>query len=103
MVRGCGSAREVYLFDRAARAVRVQRVSLLGRSEELLSVEEVITVQQAVRGPDDNRLVLELVTRRGEVRLRLPRRLTTLGAAEQDSVGRLIAGHLGVPLRLALD
>ena len=101
MVRGCGSAREVYLFDRAARAVRVQRVSLLGRSEELLSVEEVITVQEAVRGPDDNRLVLELVTRRGEVRL--PRRLTTLGAAEQDSVGRLIAGHLGVPLRLVLD
>ena len=98
-----GSAREVYLFDRAARAVRVQLVSLLGRSEELLSVEEVITVQQGVRGPDDNRLVLELVTRRGEVRLRLPRRLTTLGAAEQDSVGRLIAGHLGVPLGLVLD
>jgi hypothetical protein len=29
-----GSAREVYLFDRAARTVRVQRISLLGCFEE---------------------------------------------------------------------
>ena len=61
------SAREIYLFDRAARTVCVQRISLLGRFEEFFSVEEVVAVQQAVRGPDDNRLVLELVTEFGEV------------------------------------
>jgi len=96
-----GSAREVYLFDRAARTVRVQRISLLMRFEEFLSVQEVVAVQQAVRGPDDNRLVLELVTELGELRLRLPHRINTLGAADQDSVGRLIAGHLGIRLRPA--
>src|SRR5687768_4717893 len=32
------SARELYLFDRSARTVRVRRVSLLGRSDELLSI-----------------------------------------------------------------
>src|SRR5215510_11705728 len=42
-----GSAREVYLFDHAARTVRVQRISLLGRFEEFFSVEEVVAVQQA--------------------------------------------------------
>lgn len=97
------SARECYLFDRAARTVRLERVSLLGRSDELLSIQEVAAVQQALRGPDDDRLVLELVTGRGEVQLRLPRRFTTLGLADQSRVGRLVADHLGLALRLAPD
>jgi hypothetical protein len=95
------TAEERYLFDRADRTVRVRRVSLLGRSEEGRSLAEVCAVQQAVSGPDDNRRVLELVTEDGQVRLRLPRRFNTLSALDHDTVGRLIAKHLGLPLRPA--
>jgi hypothetical protein len=45
-----GSARECYLFDRAARTVHIQRGSLLGRSDKLASLKEVGVVQQAERG-----------------------------------------------------
>ena len=35
----------------------------------------------------------------GETRLRVPRRLNTLSARDQEAVGRAFATHLGVPLR----
>ncbi len=91
------TAREAYLFDRMAETVSVQRSSLLWTSGKLLSVTDVAAVQEALSGPDNNRLVLELVTDRGKVLLRLPRRLTTLDRTDRSEVGRLLADHLGVP------
>jgi hypothetical protein len=92
------SASECYLFDRTARTLRIERLSLLGRTEQLISIQRAVAVQQVVRGPQDNRLVLELITGWGEMQLRLPHRLITLEPGEQLRVGRLIADHLGLPL-----
>jgi hypothetical protein len=95
------SASECYLFDRTARTVHIERLSLLGRTEKLVSIQRAVAVQQVVRGPDDNRLVLELITGWGEMQLRLPRRLTTLEPGEERRVGRLVADHLGLPLLMS--
>jgi hypothetical protein len=95
------SAHESYLFDPTARTAHVQRSSALWRSNELVSLEAVRAVQLAVRGPDDNRRVVELVTHDGRVQLRLPRRLNTLSASDHADVGRLIADHLDVSFRRA--
>lgn len=95
------TAREAYLFDRMAQTVSVRRSLLFWTSGKLLSMTEVAAVQEALSGPDNNRLVLELVTDRGKVLLRIPRRLTTLDRTDRSTVGRLIAVHLGVPFRSA--
>jgi hypothetical protein len=55
-------------------------------------------VRLATSGPYDDRRVVELLGPGREVRLRLPRRVNTFSAADQRSVGRLLADHLRVPL-----
>lgn len=93
------SATESYVFDSEARTVTVQRAWMLGKSRLLLSIPSVLAVHQVVRGVDDDRHLLELVDHTDEVRLQLPRRFNTLGASEQESLGRQIADHLGIQLR----
>jgi len=93
------SATESYLFDSEARTVTVQRAWLLGNSRLVLAIPSVVAVRPVVGGVDDDRRLLELVAHTDEVRLQLPRRFNTLGASEQENLGRQIADHLGIPLR----
>lgn len=93
------TASETYLFDSEARTVSVQRAWLLGTSRQLLAIPSVHAVHQVEGGVDDDRRLLELVAQTDEVRLQLPRRFNTLGASEQENLGRQIAEHLGIPLR----
>ncbi|HYW58834.1 MAG TPA: hypothetical protein VE934_17925 [Polaromonas sp.] len=93
------TCREHYTFDQQTNAVSVKRMSVLGGSSTALDLAGVCAVQQSWSGVDEDRRVVELVTTSGATKLRIPRRLTTLSAQEQDLVGRAIAGHLGVPLR----
>jgi hypothetical protein len=93
------SAREEYLVDQATRSLTAWHVSLLGRRELKVSAQEVALVRLALGGPDNDRRLVELVGTRREVRLRIPRRVNTLSASDQKSIGRLVAEHLGVPLQ----
>lgn len=93
------AAREVYLFDEAAGTIDVLRSSLLSRPRQRLGAADVAAVRIVTGGPDNDRLLVELVAAAGKLRLRMPRRLTTLSAAGQSEIGRLIAEQLGVPLR----
>jgi hypothetical protein len=91
--------REEYLVDRQTRSVTARRSGLLDRREDQVSGQEISAVRLARSGPDDDRLVVELLANQRVVRLRLPRRINTLTASDQASIGRLLAEHLDVPLQ----
>jgi hypothetical protein len=93
------TAREVYLLDGTARSLTASYESLFGRREKQVSGSDVTSVRLARGGPNDDRLLVELMGRGREVRLRLPKRVNTLSASDQQEVGRLVAEHLGVPLQ----
>jgi hypothetical protein len=98
-------AREEYLVDQPARTLTARRVGLLGllgllgRREEQMGTHEISAVRLDRRGPDNDRLVVELVGIDRRVRLRLPRRVNTLTAHDQSTIARLLAEQLGVPLQ----
>jgi hypothetical protein len=92
-------AREEYVVDESARSVTARRMGLLEPGEDQVNAPEISAVRLARSGVDDDRLVVELLGPHRQVRLRLPRRVTTLTARDQSDIGRLVAEHLGVPLQ----
>ncbi len=93
------AGREVYTIDTERGTIAMVVSSVLGRRSQSIPIDEVSAVQLSVGGPDDNRLLINLVAADGTTRLRLPRCLTTLGEREQVELGRLFAEQLDVPLR----
>ena len=93
------SAREEYIVDQTTRSLTARHVWLFGRQEVKVSAQDVSLVRLALGGPDNDRRWVELLGTRREVRLRLPRRVNTLTASDQRSIGQLVAEHLGVPLQ----
>jgi hypothetical protein len=92
------SAREEYIVDRDSRTVRARYWSLLGLREDQVKGEEIAAVRLGIGGPDDDRLLVELLEARGKVRLRLPRRVNTFSSSDQKTVGRLLAESLSLPV-----
>jgi hypothetical protein len=82
-------------------SLTARHVWLLGRGEVTVSAQKVSLVRLALGGVDDDRRLVELLGPHREVRLRLPRRINTLTADDQRSIGRLVAEHLGLPLQAA--
>ena len=92
------TAREEYLLDGTTRSLTARYVWLLGRREKQVNGSDVTSVRLVRGGPDDDRLLVELMGPGREVRLRMPKRVNTLSESDQEAVGRLVAEHLGVPL-----
>jgi hypothetical protein len=92
-------SREEYIVDGAEGTITVRITSPLGNRREQFRAGEVAAVRLAIGGPDDDRRLVELVAPNGKLRLRVPRRLTTLSAGDQGEIGRTLADTLGVPLR----
>ena len=93
------AGREVYTIDTERGTIAMEVSSVLGRRSQSIPVDEVTAVQLSIGGPDDNRLLVDLVAEDGTTRLRLPRCLTTLSERDQVELGRLFAERLDVPLR----
>jgi len=93
------SGREVYVVDTSNGLIDVTASSPLGRYRKRIGVEDVGSVRLVTGGPDNDRLLVELVAPNGDPRVRLPRRLTTLSARDQLEVARVFAERLEVPLR----
>jgi hypothetical protein len=87
---------DTYITERGTIAMMVS--SVLGRRSQNVPVEEVSAVHLSIGGPDDNRLLVDLIGKDGTARLRLPRCLTTLTERDQAEIGRLLAERLDVPL-----
>lgn len=92
------AGREVYTVDTERGTIAMMVSSVLGRRSQNVPVEEVSAVQLSIGGPDDNRLLVDLVAKDGTARLRLPRCLTALTERDQAEIGRLLAERLDVPL-----
>ena len=92
------AGREVYTIDTERGTIAITVSSVLGRRSQTVPVDEVSAVQLSVGGPDDNRLLVDLIAEDGTARLRLPRCLTTLTECDQAEIGRLLAERLDVPL-----
>lgn len=92
------AGREVYTIDTERGTIAMMVSSVLGRRSQNVPVEEVSAVQLSIGGPDDNRLLVDLIGKDGTARLRLPRCLTTLTERDQAEIGRLLAERLDVPL-----
>lgn len=91
-----------HVVDSSNGVIDVTASSPLGRYRKQIGVEDIRAVRVLTGGPDNDRLLVELMGPDGDPRLGLPGRLTTLSARDQLEVARVLSDRLRVPLRATL-
>ena len=93
------TGRELYTIDESTGTIDALISATVWRHRQQIPIRHVVAVRMATGGPDDNRLLVEVVDADGSVRLRLPHRISTLDERDQAEIARLIAARLDLPLR----